>query len=346
MAKAVNIEKLTSAARTYAPAYTALTYHTFSEVAAKLGIRVVNVDGEHVLVNRRHKAGILAPYKIGLPETQAAEVMKFVEMKLKPELTYADVRDNVTAYDNIEIIADGVSPSVMDNKTKKHPYEMLLISGIVTSFGEDVIASMFFAERDPNTKSPLTAFNGFGMKRDALVAAGLISASEGNLTTTGAFEAPTSSTDSTAYDKLVSFIASADPMLRAREAHLKITEDALLKVRAGYKNKVRAFSDPTLAEVIERLKDDANCPHLVVQSHVALGRGSGLYLTAPGMFDFGVGKQDDQEFVQVRSFGADPNDVQFWIQASYDTRFNDVHRKVFHTNEQKNTGMELAGDYR
>ncbi|OJU34640.1 MAG: hypothetical protein BGN96_13715 [Bacteroidales bacterium 45-6] len=340
----VNIAGLTNAAKIYAPGITALPFYVMNAVTAALGIRILEVKGEHILVNRRRKAGILAPYKPGLTLGQEQEIIKFLEMKLKPERTYAEIVDNVTMYDDVKVISD--AGNFVDNKTKKHPLELDIITAIVRSYAEDVVNYMFFAERDDTVKSPATAFNGFNMKKDALIAGGLISAPEKNLVTTGAFTNPASTTDTTPYEQLVSFVASADPFLRQGQALLRITEGTLLKARAGYKNKVKAFNDPTMAEMLDRIKDDARCPNLTIMTHPAYGSGGGLMLTAPGMLDFGVGSQSDDKFVQVRGYKDDPNDVQFWIQASYDARINDVHRKVFQVNEQVNTAPDLAGDYK
>jgi hypothetical protein len=49
--------------------------------------------------------------------------------------------------------------------------------------------------------------------------------------------------------------------------------------------------------------------------------------------------------VSVRNIEKDPNEVQFWVQSAVDTRIQDIHPKVFMTNDQINTVENLAGDY-
>ena len=61
--------------------------------------------------------------------------------------------------------------------------------------------------------------------------------------------------------------------------------------------------------------------------------------------DFAFNTQAASRFCQVRDIYTDPNEWQFWLQSGYDTRVNDWHEKVFRTNEQKNTALDLAGDY-
>ena len=63
------------------------------------------------------------------------------------------------------------------------------------------------------------------------------------------------------------------------------------------------------------------------------------------MLDFGVNTKKATRFVQIRDIFEDPNEVQFWLQAGYGTRFQDIHPKVFQINEFTNEGVDLAGDY-
>lgn len=337
MPKTVDVAGLSNTAKVYAPYLASLPFLAFNEVAAALKMTILEVDGEHIRVNKRRKAGILAPYTAGGTSGSTDEIMKFIEMKLKPERTYADLRDNVTNYDDVKVISK--NGNFASNTSKKHPLELLITQDVMTSYGEDVVDCMFHAERNIAVKSPMTAFTGFNPKLDILTAGGLISTADKNLINTGAIAA------ATAYDQLVQFIGSANSFLR-KNAYLYITESVLRKAKTQYKDKVKAHNDPTTSEMIEKLKDDAFCSKLEILTHPALGTGDRLMLTAPDMLDFGVNKTADDKFVQVRPIGDDPNDVQFWIQASYDTRINDVHCKVFQMNDQANTAPELAGDYR
>lgn len=70
-----------------------------------------------------------------------------------------------------------------------------------------------------------------------------------------------------------------------------------------------------------------------------------MILIRPGMLDFGVNTKKATRFVQIRDIFEDPNEVQFWLQAGYGTRFQDIHPKVFQINEFTNEGVDLAGDY-
>lgn len=344
MAKAVNITDLSRAAVKYNNVLRELPFFVLNEICRKLGLNIISVQGEDIEINKRRKAGILRPYTKGLTLGQEQELMKFFESKLKPEFVYAEIVDNITQYKDKKVISN--QGEWVDNKTKKHPLEFLLLRDMVISFTEDVAFQLFFAERDETTPSPSTAFTGFFPKMDILVAAGEIAAAKGNLKTTGTFLAPADGDDTEAYDKLVAFVKSGHPLLRSRPSFLYAAENPIDTARRAYRNKVKSFEYPTVEQMLVSLRNDANAPGLQLRQDTILGTGDKLTLAQPGLLDIGVNNESDQEFVQVRTPYKDPNDAQFWIQAAYDTRIKDVHEKVFQTNEQVNTALDLAGDYR
>lgn len=345
MAKAINISDLQRAAIEYDNVLRELPYFQFMEVAKKLRINIQKVNGEHVLINKRRKADFLRPYKAGLTIGQEKELMKFFESKLKPETVYAEINDNILAYKDKKVISNAGEP--VNNKTKQHPLELLILRDLVISVGEDVIFNMFHAQRDGETPSAATSFNGFFHKLDLLVSTGEIAAGKGNLKTTGAFEQPDEGAETSYanYTRLVEFVKSAHPLLRRGETILYAAENPLMEARNDFRKMVKSFDYPSMEQVTEKLRSDANCPNLTIITDEALGTGDKLILTKPGNFDFGVGDQSDDKYVQVRNPHLDPNIVQYWIQAAYDTRVQDIHQKVFLTNEQTNADLNLAGDY-
>lgn len=343
--KTVNIDKLTRAAVVYNNVLKELPFFSFAEMARNTKITVLQVDGEDIRINKRRKAGLIRPYVPGLTLGDEAELMKFFETKLKPETIYAEINDNILGYKDRKVISNAGEP--VNNKTKKHPLELLILRDIVTSVAEDVVFNIFHAQRDTETASPETSFNGFFHKINLLTTAGEIAAGKGNLKTTGAF-APAAENEDTStanYDRMVTFLKSAHPLLRRGEVLLYVGDNPLDAVRRDFRKLVKAFDYPSLEQVVEKLRSDADVPGLKIINDLSYGTGDQLILTKPGMLDFGVGSATDQNFVQVRTPHKDPNVVQFWVQAAYDTRINDVHEKLFMTNEQKNTQLNFAGDY-
>ena len=176
--------------------------------------------------------------------------------------------------------------------------------------------------------------------------AGYISATEGNLKTTGAIVNNTANPYD-AFTKTVSFIRNADPALRSlKKVSLIVSETVVSNLLDAYKAKCNSFGDPTIAQMTQALRDASMCPGLEICSHSCLGTGSKMIIVRPGIMDLGRYEGNGSQFCHVRDYSKDPNEVQFWIQDGFGTRMQDVHRKLFCTNEQTNTApASLYGDY-
>lgn len=336
--KIVSLDSLTRAAEVYNNVLRALPYFTFQEAARNLRLNILQVDGEHIEISKRRKSNFLRAYKPGLDLGARSELLKFFESKLKPELVYAEINDNITNYRDKKVISNAGEP--INNKTKKHPLEFLILRDYVISLAEDVVFNMFHAQRDFENKSAEGAFNGFFHKLDLLIANENISAENGNYVTTGTFDS-----DGDDYQKMVDFLRKGHPMLRrAKEVLLYVAEGPLDAVTESFRTRVESHDYPSQEQVLKKLRQDAKIPGLQIINDLALGTGDRLMLTVPGLLDLGVGNFTDDEYIQVRNVEKDPNEVQFWAQAAYDTRIIDIHQKLFLTNEQKNTGLDLAGD--
>lgn len=344
MPKPINFAGLTSAAKKWDPVLRVLPFRSLNDTAKKMRLNIVNVpSGEHIIKNKRRKAGLLAPYSVGLTLGDQKELMKFYEAALKPEIVFAENKDNVTNYEEMNIISNQGNP--VDNKTKKHPLEFLILRDMVISVGEDVAFNLFTAQRDEDVLSPSTAFNGFNYKLNLLKTAGEISIANKNLVNSGKFGTGTTETPVDDYQKLVDWLRQANFYLRQGEQLLYASDHIMLAVRQSYKIRVQAHTDPTFEDTVKLLRDDANLPRLQIITEPEYGTGDQLMLIKPGLLDVGVRNKTDEQFVQVRNIDNDPNEVQFWIQAAYDTRIQDIHPKLFMINEEINAVENLAGDY-
>lgn len=340
----INFEGLSSAAKRWDPVLRTLPFRSLNETAKKMRLNIINVkSGEHIIKNMRRNAGIVAPYSPGLTLDQSKELMKFLEASLKPEIVFANVPDNVTNYEEMDIISS--QGNAVDNKTKKHPLEYLILRNLVTSFSEDISFNLFTAQRDESVLSPATAFNGFNYKLSVLRTALEISAANKNLVNSGEFGTGTAQAPVDDYQKLVDWLRQANFFLRKGEVILYASEHVMNNVRKSYKDRVKAFMDPTFEDTVRLLRSDANMPALQIITEPEFGSGSQLILIKPGMLDVGTRNATDQQFVSVRNVKDDPNEVSFWVQAAYDTRIVDIHPKVFMMNEFINTVEDLAGDY-
>lgn len=344
--KLVNVSKLNESLVIYDKALRTLPFATLTEIAAALKFNVRDLQGKHSLIHERRRAGGTQSYKIGKDFGLTDKLLGYEPSLIEPKDVVCVTKENSQKYDDNELLIIGGTP--VDNKTKKHPLETKVVFTLVRSHLEDVVYSLYHAERDEDSKSPAGAFDGIFTKADMLIARNEVNAARGNFAISGAFVNPTSDTDYSAYENLVEWIGGANTYLRSSVGgvpQLQVAETVLKAARAALRNKLRMQEYPSMQRMIELLREDAMCPALLVCSHEALGQGSRLLLQKSGNIDVAFNTQAAAEFCQIRSIYEDPNEWQFWLQAGYDTRINDWHEKVFRTNEQKNESLDLAGDY-
>lgn len=347
MAKLIDVSKLNQALVIYDKALRTLPFSTLQEVAAVLKLNLMDLQGKHARINERRRAGGTQSYKIGKSFGMLENLLGYEPSVIEPKDVVFITKENSKKYDDNELLVVGGQP--VSNITKRHPLETKVAFMLVRSHIEDVVYQLFHAERDDESTSPDGAFNGFFTHMDNLIAAGSISADEGNLVTSGAFADATTDADSIAnYERLVDWIGSAHPFLRSSQGgvpQLLCAQTVIKAARAGLRAKLKAFDYPSTQAMIEHLREDAFCPKLEIATHEALGTGSRLVLQKVGNMDVAFNTQAASRFCQIRDIYEDPNEWQFWLQSGYDTRINDWHPKVFQTNEQKNTAIDMAGDY-
>lgn len=344
--KPVNVAGLQKAAEQYDRTLRMLPAYMMEEAIQALRLNVRQVPAKQVLTHVRRRAGGTHSYTPGSEVSNFESILAYEHSELMVHETVFSMKDNVHNYDDVDVQYIGGKP--VDDVTKRHPLEYQILRAMVKSHSEDVMFSMFHAERQNAGSTPLASFNGFYTQVDALITAEKLTAARGNYAPTGAFDAPVDDSDYAAYENLCAFIGGAHPMLRSNIGGtpvLYITEATLLNVRAALRNKLKVLEYPTMAKVLEYVREDALCPSLEFLTHIALGSGHRVILCKEGLFDFGWNTAAASTFVQVRNPFVDPNDVQFWLQAAYGTRIQDWHEKVFRVNDQVNQAINLSGDY-
>ena len=344
--KLIDVSKLNQALTVYDKALRTLPFATISEVSSKLGLNVMDLQGKHTRINERRRAGGTQSYKIGKEFKELETILGYEPSNIEPKDVVFITHENSQKYDDLELLIIGGQP--VSNITKKHPLEQKVAFNLVKSHAEDVVYEMFTASRDDDSTSPSGAFDGFYTKIDKLIIAKEVNPARGNYAVSGTFEMPLDTNDTAAYDNLVEWIGGANNYLRSSRygiPQLLCAESVLVAARAALRNKLRLFDYPSMQKLFESIREDAMCPGLEIVSHEALGLGNRLIMQKKGNMDFAFNTQAASRFCQVRDIYTDPNEWQFWLQSGYDTRVNDWHEKVFRTNEQKNTALDLAGDY-
>lgn len=344
--KLIDVSKLNEALVTYDKALRALPFATLQEVAAKLGLNVMDLQGKHALINERRRAGGTQSYKIGKDFRLVDKLLGYEPSVIEPKDVVCITKENSQKYDDGELLIVGGQP--VSNISKKHPLETRVAFTLVKSHIEDVVYVLYHAERDEESTSPSGAFDGIFTKVDMLITAGDVNAARGNFAPSGLFTMPTSDTDYAAYENLVEWIGGANTYLRSSKSgipQLQCAETVLIAARSALRNKLRMQEYPSMQRMMELLREDSMCSALEIVSHEALGQGSRLILQKKGNMDVAFNTQAATKFCQIRDIYEDPNEWQFWLQTGYDTRVRDWHEKNFRCNEQKNESLDLAGDY-
>ncbi|MEI7597273.1 MAG: hypothetical protein WCK02_16105 [Bacteroidota bacterium] len=339
----ITIDELQRASKKYEATLQTLPFMVMEEVTNQLGINLLEVANKDTLVQFQRKGGIAKPY-IADNINYTTEIGKAAERTLQVETCVAVLKDHIMNYKEKLVATNDPLAQKVNNQTKKHPMEQLVLESMIRSVAEDIIDAMFFSERDTNNQSPLGMFTGFNPLLDLEIASGEISLSKGNYRATGELLAPADENDFEAYDKIVAFIRSANPQLR-KNGILLIPDNALFNVMDALGNKIKYKGSFEFDVFLNHLRGATNTPNLSLRSSIALGSGSRLIYTKPGNFDLGMNTITDKQFVQVRTPYEDPNYVQFWNQFDLGARIRSIHAKEILVNDESNVGIEMSGDY-
>ena len=336
----INVAALQRAAEKYDPLLRKLPFLDLNEVLANLEINLKEVTYKDTIIQFQRKSGSSKPYVAGIID-YTTEIGKMVERSLIVLPCYNAIKDHIKNYSDKAVL--NPAGDKVDNQTKKHPLEQLILETQVRTIGEDIVDGLFHGERDTNDKSPLGMVDGIYTMIAAEIAATTISVANGNYATSGALSAPVNS-DTVALDRLVTWLRSANRML-LKDAVLYIAPDALDNVQDALENKMINKPADVFTALEKYLQNKVRAPKLRLLSHEAMGAGSQLILAKPRNIDLGMNTKGDNEFLQVRAPFEDPNYVQFWSQWELGARLNSLHAKEFFCNEQTNTPSELSGDY-
>lgn len=328
---ATDISSLTETAIRYQRDLRTLPYATMAPVLGELGITLFpGVQNKDVITNFERAAGIARPYKIG--SNEESEVGKASQATLETHLAFANVKDNIQNYKKIS-----VGPDVLlgKNRTKNHPWQLVMLNSIVRTFAEDVLDALFHAIRNEDTRTPMGLFDGYNKIMDDAIVATVIAEAKGNYYETGAI------TSENAYDKLEGMYKAAHPMLRSRPSIMIVPYHIGDKYDMAFFEKHK--NKPTLDSFGRSVIQASNGMCAIVRTPYQ--GGSRVVITAPGNFHFGMDSMNDADFVQVRTPFTDPNEIQFWLQAAYGTRIQRFHPKTFMVNEQNDASVAYSGDY-
>lgn len=335
----ITVESLSRTSVAYDPILRKLPFFTLNEELKKIGANLKGADGEDILFQFQRKNGSSRPYdpnNIG----KGTSVGTVIERKMESERSYNAQQDSVLNYEGSKVMSNTAEP--VDEKTKKHPLEYLMIESILRNTSDDILSACFLGVRDTTNQTPIGMVDGWFTKLAQDIVAGEVAAGKGNLITTGAITDPGTGTD--AYDQVVEFLLAMNNMLRYNGGNLYMTDTTKFYAKKGLRNLFAGNFLVKDSEFIEILKDQTGISNLNIITHPAMGSGSQLMFTKPGILDFGMDNSGGSKFVQIRQINEDPNIMDFWTQWKMGTRIASVHQKEFACNEQTNTSPMNFGD--
>lgn len=343
--KTIDVASLTRISVQWDPILRLLPYRDLKPRIAEMGFRFLSNDKELREETFERKGGITAPYVKGNDDqTTTAKIGKIVEAKLVPEWAQVNLVEDIMNYENVNVV--GNAPEDVDPQTKRHPLELQIINNVVRTVGEDILDSIYPAQRNENDPSPAGIMDGIDTKITALVGAGEISVVKGNQFNTGALDMPSSNSDTAAYDKVVSFLRSANYQLRRNPSILKMTQTTYFNVMSALANKLQYKGVMAYDMVLNALQGDANFSKLTLSIEPEMGTGNRLILCVPELFDFNLWTEGAANFVQIRNPFKNPNLVQYWLQFKVGTRVRGWNPKSLLINNGTPVAQALSGDYR
>jgi hypothetical protein len=337
----IKVTDLARAAEQWDPILRVLPFDELGPKLSQLGINLIEVSEtktRSVIFQRR--GGVSRPYKAGAT-FDAGEIGKASNRDLIVYPSILPLIDNIQNYREKKI----VNNQVMDNQSKKHPIELLMLQSIVRTASEDILDALVPAVFDDTDASPTGMFDGLSELIATDISAGNISAGIGNYKATGAMTTPTDeSSANTNLDLVVDFLKYANRFLQKRGI-LYMTLNSYFACIKSLKIVNANFQNPTMDDLVNYFKNQAGVMNLTIKMDAILGTGYNLMYTTAGNIELGMRAAADVQFVSVRTPFEDPNLVQFWSQWEAGMRILNVDPKEFLVNDQSWVGNSLSGDY-
>ena len=342
--KTINLTGLQKANEYYQPTLQQLPAFLLEPFLKLFNMNLITVNNKDIKKLLRRRGALMQPYGTLGGETAAQkEAFKIVESVLTFDKAFVALKDYIGNYTDKEVLV--AAGNKVDNQSKKHPMERLILEQVVKTFVEDYVVCSFHAERNDDGTTPAEAFDGFYTKLAALISAEEVSTTNGNLIETGAFAAPGEGSDP--LGTLLTYFRALNPFLKSIPMDFIAPSNVIQHARDGLLSTYANLKVVTTADLMQYLKDNADlsyAPNLC--THPVLGTGQRIITCKPGTLSVGMNTKTDVDFMQVRAPYEDPNMIQFWIQAEFGSRIDDWDPKVFACNDQASVAnLALMGDY-
>ena len=172
---------------------------------------------------------------------------------------------------------------------------------------------------------------------------GTVSKANGNLISTGTFDAPLAEGDSAAYDEYVKWENQWNSKLKKQEVNVYLPTDIALAIADAYEQKHRSHQAAQwLPNGNYKLPGHAKRTFIPMDDL----KGTRIFATIPGNILLGVNNESDESFVNVvPEPSQDTKDMVMQIQGLFGAMIVDVNARSFVTNGGTIEMSFNSGDY-
>ena len=314
------------------PAYVA------PDLISRLKIKVISgVQYKQVETVLIRKGGITRRKVVGQPNVNNIGFLQ--SRPLIAKLSWTVVKGNTDQF---------VETNFGVHATGDYPISTAQTEAIMKTYAEDLTANLFFGESDNDQveeKKWLSLYDGFHKCIANDVDAGLISKEAGNLIECDAIEAPTSGTDTSAFDTYMEVYGKLHPALRQQpNIYCYCSIQTGINIADAYTNKKHGNMS-----VQYQGNGDWKVPetqNVTVVPTDAFGKGDLLVFTVAENFQYGVDSENNQTNVRVKvGSDEDLSDILFQIQSIQGTRLLNPTASCFAKTNGTIANALISGDY-
>lgn len=265
---------------------------------------------------------IAKPYSQGMDTVTAGA---FVMSDLEVFLSASFVDINIQDFDDVIIGNENLLGT--NKEPKRIPFAEQILWGISNSFSEDLLEGIVFGVYDKTGKGAYPNYNGESTIIKDRIAKGQINVKAGNLIEAGEFPAPSSESDTTAWDNFEAVLKKLNPaLLKAPTLLAKTSTTTQGNILSAYYNKYKHTLTP---QMVEAGNFFLTYPNVKLVGHAVYGKGDAIVFTIPRNCEVGVDQVSDDEFCDVTQLPTDKNIFRIQIQGRFGYNIKNISPKVF-----------------
>lgn len=344
-AKFIGIHALTHIADQFAPQIIMGASYFRPEEMDRLHINVISgVQFKNTSVVMARKGGTTRRKVVGKKVDNPIGFLK--ERVLTAKLTMNRFLDNQDRYVETPYQVEGSSDY-------SYPMSEAAFKSVTATYGEDLFANLFhgsLAYDEDGPKGALSLFDGFLTCINHDVEDGLISEELKNIAACDAITAPTSSTDTSAWDAFCAWQQKWHGSLKNQpKVIVYCSNNTGVALARAYANVWHGNQGVTYIEMNGKKTYNftvAEYPNIEFVPSDVYGEGDKLIATIPGNFEYGVNSEDSRSKISVK-LGSDTDnlDIAFQVESIQGARLLNPFASAFCMSNGSLTEKVVLGDF-